>query len=275
MAGVEGSGRDQPSVEATLARVEGLQANRNQRDAQGLFYIEGIRNFVQASESGFHLSKIIYSEKLLTSPLARKLVRSSRRSGVHVVRVTPEQFRRVCRSERASGIGAMVRQRWLSLRDVSPQAGLCWVILEHVRASGNLGTLVRTSDAVGGAGFIFLDDSVDPYSPNVVRASMGALFRQKLVRTGLASLHKWARRHGCVIVGASPDGSVCFHEFDKYSRVPLIALGEERRGLSQRLRDLCHHLVRIPMSGSADSLNLGVAGSLLMYEVYKSRTSSA
>ena len=270
MTGPKGSGQGWLDVEATLAEVEKLQLDRKYRDASGLFYVEGVRNFVQIIDNNFDISTILFSEKLLTAPLARKLVRRARRSGVTSIPVTPEQFRRISRTERASGVGAIVRQRWFKLHDILPQTGLCWVALETVRSPGNLGTLIRTSEAVGGAGFIFTSGRVDPFDPDVVRASMSALFRQKFVRTNLNALRHWISCHCCDVIGASPDGTIDLHQFN-YPRSALLFLGEERQGLTQQQRDLCQHLVRIPIVGAADSLNLAVAGSLLMYEVYRSQ----
>lgn len=271
MANDNSSGQARLDVEAALAEVKKLQCDRKYRDRSGLFYIEGVRNFVQAHDSNFDLSTILFSEKLLTAPLARKLVRQNRRAGVDSISLTPEQFRRISITERASGVGAIARQRWFGLQDVSPLSGLCWVALETVRSPGNLGTLIRTSEAVGGAGFIFIGDRADPFDPDVIRASMSAIFCQKFVRASLPALRDWMRRYHCQAIGASPDGTADFHQFD-YPRSTLLFLGEERQGLTQQQRDLCQHLVRIPMVGIADSLNLAVAGSLLMYEVYRSRT---
>jgi RNA methyltransferase, TrmH family len=97
---------------------------------------------------------------------------------------------------------------------------------------------------------------------------MGALFGQALVRTSVTTLRHWIRRHRCRVVGASPDGRRPLHR-QRFSRPTLLLLGEERKGLNSVLRGLCHDLVRIPMVGRADSLNLAVAGSLLLYEVYR------
>jgi TrmH family RNA methyltransferase len=274
MTGANGSGRRRLNVEAALATVEELHFDRKYRNASGLFYIEGVRNFVQAIDNGFDLATILFSEKLLIAPVARKLVRRARRAGVNSISLTPEQFRQISYTERASGVGAIAHQRWFGLQDVSPQAGLCWVALETVRSPGNLGTLIRTSEAVGGAGFMFINKRVDPYDPDVVRASMGAIFRQKLVRTNFTALHSWTRQHHCQAIGASPDGTTDLHQFNYHCpSSTLLFLGEERQGLTQQQRDLCQHLVRIPMVGMADSLNLAVAGSLLMYEVYRSKVS--
>lgn len=271
MAGVKKTGRKLPDVEVTLAEVKKLQVDRTHRDACGLFYVEGVRNFIQVMDNGFEVVTIVFSERLLTAPLARKLVRQARRAGVSTLALTPEQFRQISRTERASGVGVIVRQQWARLQEISPQSGLCWMVLETVRSPGNLGTLIRSSEAVGGAGFIFVGHHADPFDPNVIRATMGALFRQQFVRTGFHALRRWIGRHDCQVVGASPDGTTDLHQFH-YPRSMLFFLGEERKGLTQQQRDLCQHLVRIPMVGRADSLNLAVAGSLLLYEVYRSRT---
>jgi TrmH family RNA methyltransferase len=260
-----------PDPESTIAEVERLLSHRPHRDSRRDFYVEGVRNLVQAIENGFGLEAILYSEKLLTVPIARRLVRERSRAGVPIVDVSPEEFRRVSRTPRASGVGAIVAQRWGRLHAASPRAGLCWIVLEEIRSEGNLGTLIRTSEAVGGAGFILVGDRIDPYDPGVVRASMGAIFRQAFVRTTYASLRHWLRRHGCRVVGASPEAPADFHRFD-FPRPTILMLGEERRGLNPLQRDLGPALVRIPMTGAADSLNVAIAGSLLLYEVYRSRS---
>ena len=198
------------------------------------------------------------------------MVRRSRRSGVPTIRLTPEQFRSISRAERASGVAAIVKQRWCKLPQALPQDGLCWIALETVRSPGNLGTLIRSSDAVGGAGFIFLGKTIDPFDVNVMRATMGSVFHQKFVRTNLSKLQQWVNRHGCHVVAASPDGEADLHQFT-YSAPTLLLLGEERKGLTPQQRELCQDLVNIPMVGTTDSLNLAVAGSLLLYEVYRSQ----
>ncbi|MGD2181388.1 TrmH family RNA methyltransferase [Lusitaniella coriacea] len=268
MTGTRNSGRDRHCVKAALAEVEKLHSDRNYRQASGLFYVEGVRNFINVVDRGLDISTLLFSEKLLTAPLARKLVRQSRRSGVPTVSLTPEQFRRISHTPRASGVSAILRQPWVELPKVSPQTGLCWVVLESVRSPGNFGSLIRTSEAIGGAGFILVGGRIDPFDPNVVRASMGSIFRQAFVRTTFSQLHRWMRSNHCCGVGASPDGAAELHQFH-YPRSTLLVLGEERRGLTPQQRNLCQHFVRIPMVGKADSLNLAVAGSLLLYEVYR------
>jgi TrmH family RNA methyltransferase len=247
-----------------------LQSERAYRDGCGKFFIEGVRNTVAVIESGWPLETLIYSERLTTTSIAHRLVRQQERAGTCCVRLSPEEFRRLSQAARASGVAAIVRQHWSRLHKESPRAGLCWIALGAIRSPGNLGTLIRSSEAIGGAGFILLGSWIDPFDPAVVRASMGAIFRQRFVRTTAPSLVNWVRRHGCHVVGVTPDGTTDYQHYH-YPRPTILLLGEERKGLTPEQRLLSTRSVRIPMVGRADSLNVAVAGGLLLYEVHRVR----
>jgi len=251
---------------ATLALIDQLQRDRRARDTMGLFFVEGVRNFVTALDHGYVVDTLLYSERLLIAPLARKLVRRVKRAGTPFASVSPEQFREVSRAERASGVGAILRQRVGRLPHLPPGDRPCWVALGQVRSPGNFGSLVRSAAACGAAGFILLDRSVDPFEPTVVRAAMGALYQQTLVRATAGELYRWSRRHHVPVIGAAPDGALAYDAV-RYSHPTVLMLGEERRGLTDEQRDLCQQTVRIPMAAGVDSLNLAVAGSLLLFEI--------
>jgi RNA methyltransferase, TrmH family len=248
-------------ISSLLAEISRLQSDRPYRDSRRVFYIEGVRNFIWAIDHQLPLSTIVYSEKLLTAPVARKLLRQARRSGIPYCAVSPEQFRQVSRTERASGIGAIAVQPWVKLTSIAANGGLCWVVLDTVRSPGNFGTLIRTSEAFGGAGFILIGPRIDPFSPDVVRAAMGSVFCQTFVRTDWGALQKWATRQHCRVIGASPQGAIDLHGVDWRiggdRETTLLFLGEERQGLTTEQQAFCQELVRIPMVGQADSLNLG------------------
>jgi TrmH family RNA methyltransferase len=266
MSGRSENGR--PSVERSLTYFDKLYTERETRESSGLFFVEGVRNFVQALDHGWRVDSLLYSDKLLTSALARRLVRQLKRQGVPAVRASPEQFRQVSRAHRASGVAVVLHQRIEPLHRLRPRSGTCWLVLSSLRSAGNLGTLLRSSAAVGGAGVILVGGAIDLYDPAVVRASMGAVFRQTCSRTGTRQLADWVRRHRLQMVGATPDTEV--EHFDLRYRAPtLLLLGDERSGLDPQLRSICQHLVRIPMMSGTDSLNVSIAGSLLMYEVYR------
>jgi RNA methyltransferase, TrmH family len=259
----------QLEIAPTLTRIRKLQSDRRYRDEHRLFFVEGVRNFVEAIDWRFSVETLLYSEKLLTAPLARKLVRQLKRAGAPFCRVSPEAFRSISHAERASGVAAILHQRVQALEQTRPDQFSCWTVLSHVQSLGNFGTLLRTSAASGATGFILLGPQIDPYEPVVVRATMGALFKQKLVRTNFERFRRWIETHHLPVIGASPDGEV---EYDRvrYKRPTILFLGHERSGLTEEQRSLCRQIVRIPMVGGTDSLNLGVAGSLLLYAVFRS-----
>lgn len=259
----------QLDVAHTLTRIRKLQGDRRYRDQHRLFFIEGVRNFVAAIDQGFSIETLLYSEKLLTAPLARKFVRQLKRAGVPFARVTPEAFRSISHAEHASGVAAILHQRIQTLEQIQPDQFSCWTVLSQVQSLGNFGTLLRTSAAIGAGGFILLGQQIDPYEPVVVRATMGALFKQTLVRTNVERFRRWIQTHRLAVVGASPDGVVEYDQV-RYIRPTVLLLGNERSGLTGEQRSLCQQIVRIPMVGGADSLNLAVAGSLLLYAVFRS-----
>jgi len=258
----------QLEITPTLSAIERLQHDRGFRDSRGLFFIEGVRNFIEAVDHRFSVDTLLYSEKLLIHPLARKLVRRLKRAGVPFARVTPEQFRSVSKTDRASGVAAILRQRFQTLDQVKLSEHPYWTALSHVRSPGNFGTLMRTSAATSAAGFILLGGSIDPFDPTVVRASMGALFKQTIVRTTAEQLRRWVGTNNIQVIGASPDGAEDYRQIS-YTRPALLMLGSERKGLTEEQRCLCNRIVRITMAEGMDSLNVAVAGSLLMYEVFR------
>jgi TrmH family RNA methyltransferase len=191
-----------------------------------------------------------------------------RAAGVLLLELTAAQFGGISFKENLQGIGAVVRPRLQTLADVVPdRRSLGWVALATVGNPGNLGAILRTCDAVGCAGIILLGETTDPYHPSAVRASMGAVFSQRLVRAELAAFGRWARDQGWVVAGTSPAAGVEYRQA-VYPRPVVLLMGSERLGLSPEQQALCDLLVRIPMIGTGDSLNLAVATGVVLYEVF-------
>lgn len=251
-----------------FSQVKKLLSDRHYRDQKRLFFAEGIRNFVEAVDHDFPIETIIYSEKLLTSPVARKLVRRLKREGTPFARVSPDEYRRISVTERASGVAAIFRQPAINLSEINPKDAICWTAVSYLRSPGNFGTLIRTSAAVGAGGFILIGEDIDPFDPNVVRATMGTVFKQKIVRARFEEFRKWTGAHKLHVIGASPGGTLSYDRAS-YNPPTVLMLGNERSGLSENERSLCGQLVRIPMAPGIDSLNVAVAGSLLLYEVFR------
>jgi TrmH family RNA methyltransferase len=252
-----------------VARIFRLR-DRSARDASGLFFAEGVRFVHRAARTGADIRTVVVSPDTLVSPTGRALVRDFGRSGTPCVRVTPEVFRSLSILDCPQGLGAVVRQRWTRLARARPADGLCWVALHKVQNPGNLGMILRTCEAVGAAGLLLVGPDVDPFDPVTVRATMGSIFSLRLVRTNHFKFHQWAGRHRCLVVGTSPHGGADYDRV-RYRPPTVLFMGSERKGLTEDEEDLCDTMVRIPMVGRVDSLNLAVATSVMLYEVFRRR----
>lgn len=233
-------------------------------------YIEGVRFVAQATTYNAEIETLVVCPPLLNNPLGRKLLESHRQKGTTIIEVTAEILRHISSVVDPQGIAAVVRQKWLALERVKLGGKLCWIALETIQSPGNLGTILRTSDVVGGAGLILLSDSADPYDPATVRATMGALFSQRFVRTTPAELIRWKDEREWLLVGTSPTGSVDYQAVD-YHTPTILLIGGEKKGLSPELKGICDLVVRIPMVGHSDSLNVAIATGVVLYELFNQK----
>jgi TrmH family RNA methyltransferase len=249
-----------------IKRIRALQI-RKEREAANLFFIEGIRIVAEAVDLDADIETLVAAPDLLTSEYGRSLVSSAETAGVSVLAVSADVFRSLSDREGPQGLGAVVRQRWSTLEVSDPHAGLCWIALERIADPGNLGTILRTADAVGAAGLILLGPSADPHDPTALRASMGAIFSQHLVRASWEAFVAWTRANGCQLVGAAGSAETDYREA-AFRQPLLLLMGSEREGLTAEQQAACDLLVRVPMVGRSDSLNLAVATGALLYQIF-------
>ena len=249
----------------SLAAPSRLRA-RHAREDSGLFVLESVPPFLQACAAGIELTAIYHCNILLRSARAQKLVRHKKREGVPTRHLKPEEYRRLSRTSRASGILAVARQPWRSLESLPSDPTPCLVVLEHIRSAGNLGTIIRTAEAAGVPGIVLLDEGCDPFDTPTIRASMGSLFHVPLVRSTRQLFGAWARANGVCVIGTSPGATRCYTALPPASSYAVV-LGDEREGLAADTLDACDTRVRIPILGRGDSLNVGVAGGIMIYEL--------
>ena len=253
-------------------RIKWLRKLRERkfRQESGCFYAEGLRLMVEASRQGAKIETLIVSPELLTSAIGLELVEEQRRQGTEVIEVTADIFQSFALKDAPVGLAGVNRQQWLSLEEVDPGADDTWVALDEVADPGNLGTILRTHDAVGGKGVILLGHATDPYDPSAARASMGALFSQKLVKASFEEFSAWKQRLNIPLVGTSDSARVDYQEIHYPSPLVLL-MGSERQGLAEQHILLCDTVVRIPLVGTSDSLNLAVAAAVMLYEIFNQR----
>jgi TrmH family RNA methyltransferase len=233
-----------------------------ERERLGLCYVEGLGPVAQALHAGAGIERCLLSPPLLP-PAAAPLLAELRAAGVPTTELAPPDFAAISFRPTRDGLAALVRTGVHRLAGLTPD-GL-FLALSNVGNPGNLGAILRTCDAVACAGLILVGDAADPFHPTAVQASRGAAFTVPLARATHAELRAWARAYGITVVGTSPTAQSSYREAP-YPRRLILLMGSERHGLVPAERALCHHLVRIPMSGRLDSLNLAVAAGILLYE---------
>jgi TrmH family RNA methyltransferase len=235
------------------------------RDESGLFLVEGILHVGEVFEAGWQIESALVAPNRLKSDFALELLTRLEQRGVRCAQVTEEAFESFAEKDNPSGIAAIVRQKKFALTDFSLRQLPFLVAVVSPQDPGNVGTILRTMDAVGAHGLALLDGGVDLYHPSAVRASMGALFWKPVFRLGFAEFAAWVHANGCRMVGTASYGSVDYRAFIPDARPLVLLLGSEQKGLTPEQIAACHDFVSLPMRGRADSLNLAVAAGVLMY----------
>jgi RNA methyltransferase, TrmH family len=235
------------------------------RDESGLFLAEGILHVGQAAEAGWDFEALLYAPERLKSEFGRQLVEKLAQRGVRCQPVSDAAFESLAEKENPQGIAALLRQEKRRLVDCSPQKLRFGVALVSPQDPGNIGTILRTLDAVGADGLILLDGGADPYQPAAVRASMGTLFWQPFAQASFDEFARWAKTGGYRLIGASAHASADYRSTKLDERPTILLLGSEQKGLSAEQIAVCDETLSLPMRGRASSLNLSVAAGILLY----------
>jgi len=252
-------------------RVKAIRALRNkgERERTSLFLAEGARLVAEALRTGAAIEAVVVVAERLAGSTERQTVAQARKTGAEIIEVSAGVYDSLSFRGDPDSLAAVVRRRHDSLPE-APAGELSWVAVHEIQHPGNLGTLIRTCDAAGGAGIILTGQSSDPFHPVAVRGSLGAIFSQRIVETSQEEFASWLGRYGANVIGTSPSGSIDYREA-RYEPPVVILSGNERAGLTHEQLQLCGQVVRIPMAGAVDSLNLSVATGLVLYEAYRRR----
>ena len=259
----------QPRVITSLTndRIKAIRAleMRKERKATGLFVAEGASILVTARDAGFTPTSLVYQAGSADGPVARSLAGWALSAGADVLEVSEAVLGKLSSKDNPQAMLGVFRQRWEALPK-KVAADDCWLALEEVRDPGNLGTIIRTVDAVGAKGIILIGNACDPYSREAVRATMGSVFAVPLVRVSREDFLTWRAGWRGDVVGTHLDAREDFRRAS-YKGPVLLVMGSEGPGLSDSLTRACSRLVKIPMAGKLDSLNLAVATALTLYQI--------
>jgi len=259
----------QPITSLQNERVKAIRAleMRKVRKETGLFVAEGASILMTAREHGFVPETIVFRKGAAEAGAARALVGWALQAGAECLEVSEAVLGKLASKDNPQSMLGVFRQRWAPIETASQsQKGDTWVALEEVRDPGNLGTIIRTADAVGAKGVILIGSSCDPFARECVRATMGSLFAVPLVKAARDDFLKLCAEWRGDVVGTHLDASEDFRKAS-YRSPTLLVMGSEGPGLSEAAVAACTKLVKIPMAGRLDSLNLAVATALVLYQL--------
>lgn len=242
-------------------------SGKKYRDTSGTFFIEGLRTVGEAVQTGAPIQSLVIAPDLLVSEFGQSLLVHPGINDVEKVEVSAEIYEKIAHKDGPQGIGAVMRQNWHSFKELNINHTDLWVALDRIADPGNLGTIMRTADAVGCRGVILLGPSTDPHDPTAVKASMGSIFSLELIKSDWTAFRTWQLESQVMLVGTS-DRAVKDYQSVSYQRPLVLLMGSERHGLPDDMINACDSLVRIPMAGRADSLNLAVATAIVLYEIF-------
>lgn len=248
----------------TVKYLRSLRDKKHRKRA-GQFLVEGLRLLEDARACGRVPRTLVMAEER-AHPLLGRLEAEVIAGGGEVITTTPDILSKITGKENAQSVAGVFDEWDTGLAALDRSAAPIWLVAQALRDPGNLGTMLRTCDAVGAGGLILIDDCADPFSAEAVRASMGAVFTVGLAQARWEEFLPWLRSGEGQLVAASLRDAVPYRGAD-YRAPCFILVGNESQGLPEDYEAACDLRVTMPMKGRADSLNAAVAGAVLAYEV--------
>jgi|TARA_Y100000310_G_scaffold29188_1_gene27692 TrmH family RNA methyltransferase len=248
--------------------------DRRWRDRLARFPIEGYREVLQALNSSVRIESLLICPGYFLGENENALIELAVERAAEIQEIGKDAFLKISYRDRPDGLLAIAAPMNWQLSDIKLGRQPLVVVIEAIEKPGNLGTILRSADAVGADAVIVCDPVTDIYNPNVVRASIGTLFTRPVVQTAGAACIEWLRDNGITIVATSPDASAN-HTDSKLAGSIAIVMGSEQYGLSDPWLREADEKVAIPMRGRADSLNVAMATTLVLYEVLRQREKDA
>jgi len=239
--------------------------DKKHRKAAGKFLAEGLRLLTDARACGRLPELLVMARGREDHPLLRALEADVVAAGGEVIETDEEILGKITGKDNPQAVAGVFAEFDTSLAALDRSASPIWLVAQAMRDPGNLGTMLRTGDAVGAGGLILLDDCADPFSVEAVRASMGAIFTQRVARARWDEFLPWLRGGPGQLVAASLRDAVPYRGAD-YRAPCFLMVGNESRGLPEAYELACDLRVTMPMRGRADSLNAAIAGAVLAYE---------
>jgi len=257
----------------TVKAIRSLR-DKKHRKRERRFLAEGLRLLTDARESGHLPETLVLSEARDPHPLLAELESAVAAAGGEVIETTPDILAKITGKDNPQAVAGVFAEFDTALSRIDRTRADIWLVAQALRDPGNLGTMLRTGDALGAGGLILIDDCADPFGVEAVRASMGAVFTQGIAQARWEEFLPWLRGGQGQLVAASLRDAQPYRTAP-YSAPCFVLVGNESRGLPEDYEAACDLRVTMPMKGRADSLNAAVAAAVLGYEVLARLESAA
>lgn len=244
--------------------------SRRERDRTGRFLVEGYRELRRAVEAGIDVAEVYACPALFLGGNEAALLERCSAAGAEVVEVAEAPFRKASYRDRPEGLLGVARQFDVSLGHLAPSPNPLLLVAESIEKPGNLGTMLRTAEAAGADAVIVCDPATDPFNPNVVRASLGTLFRVPLGVAPTPEAVAWLASRGITTFAATPSATLPHYQANLSGPAALV-IGSEQYGLTDAWLEAADHRIVIPMPGSVDSLNAAMSAGILLFEAARQR----
>ena len=255
-----------------IKRVRSLR-DKKHRKREGLVLAEGLRILTEAREEGALPEMLFHAGEAANHPLAAALIDAMEADGRDVIVTSPDILGKMSGKDNPQALVGVYRDQLTPLEQVDRASADIWIVAQSLRDPGNLGTILRTGDAVGAGGLILVDDCVDPFSVEAVRASMGALFTQTIATARWEDFLAWLRSGPGQLIGTSLKATQDYQQ-PCYQSPAFLLVGNEAQGLPEAYEAQCDLLVKMPMMGKADSLNAAIATAVMAYELLNQKRNS-
>jgi TrmH family RNA methyltransferase len=254
-------------------RIKALMRLRHKsgRDRAGLMLIEGAREISRALRSGIRPEQVLFCPEIASGDEEALLLRELGGIPVELTAVSRHVFERIAYREGVGGIVAVARRLERPLGELPSPPRPLYLVVDRVEKPGNLGAIFRSADGAGADGLIISDPAVELSNPNVIRASLGTVFCVPAAVVPAGEAIAWLRERAVSIIVTTPSAEDLYTDLDM-TGASAIALGSEDRGLGNEWLNAADHRIRIPMRGSADSLNVSAAAALVLYEGLRQRS---
>jgi RNA methyltransferase, TrmH family len=256
------------SAQNNLVKLARSLDKKKSRNETKLFRAEGARHVLEGIECGWQLMGLLFAKNVENRPHIKELINAAQKQNARIGKVSDSVLESITHRDNAQSVVGIFHQKWSNLSDFEDYDLL--VALERPKDPGNLGTIIRTLDSVGGKGVILIEEACDPFSTEAIRSGMGSSFSVQIARATTEEFFEWKQKTQFKLIGTSLKGSD-LHTLTPMGNKTILLMGNEQSGIDDDMASQCDALIKLPMKGRADSLNLAIATGVCLYEIWRQR----